>query len=165
MFLSTKNLKPLAEFIFALIGALIEKIVNFFKMLEFEINTIIATYPNLKVFAILVICLLVLFVWRRENQRLRKMEEDQRQQYKEQLIELYGEIDGALVFNKQIMIGFSDEMVIKAFGIPEHITMKNNSNKINERWWYGQYRGSRGAVKFTQYVDFVNGKVTGWGKD
>lgn len=143
---------------FLSMDALIEKIVNFF----IEINTIIATHPNWTVFAILAT--IVLFGWRRENQRLRKMEEDQRQ-YKERLIELYGEIDGTLVFKKQIMIGFSDEMVIKAFGTPEHITMKNNSNKINERWWYGQYRGSRGAVKFTQYVDFVNGKVTGWGKD
>ncbi len=93
----------------------------------------------------------------------KKQATERKEKERLKLIEVYGEVNGTLIFNKKIAQGFDQQMVIYAWGNPADKTEKVNLSKIKERWSFGQYKTDRGTTKYTQYVDFENGIVVGWG--
>lgn len=57
--------------------------------------------------------------------------------YKQKLIDKYGNLIGVQIFNKQISIGMTQEMVIESWGKPIDINRTITLNHIREQWVYG----------------------------
>lgn len=114
------------------------------------------------------VAIIIAIVWlvkrNQQKEALRKKEAaDRKERERLKLIEVYGEYSGMAIFNKKIHQGFDQQMVIYAWGYAADKTEKVSLSKKTERWFFGAYTNQRGTVKYTQYVDFENGIVVGWG--
>lgn len=100
---------------------------------------------------------------KQKNALQKKQTAERKEKERLKLIEVYGEVNGMAIFNKKIHQGFDQQMVIYAWGYAADKKEKVNLGKVKERWFFGEYKTDRGTVKYTQYVDFENGIVIGWG--
>ena len=110
--------------------------------------------------------LAAIVVWfiRRQMQKdaLQKKEAAERKERERlKLIEVYGEEDGMLIFNKQIREGFTGQMVLYAWGNPDYKAGGVDKGKQMETWYYGEYETQRGTTKYRYKEGIVTGKQIG----
>lgn len=81
-----------------------------------------------------------------------RQEQDKKEKRRTDLISQYGSVDGNMIANKKVQIGFTKEMCLLAFGNPDNTSKLVDSYDLFETWRYW-------SADYSQLVtlDFQNG--------
>jgi len=89
-------------------------------------------------------------------------EREARTKRKKDLIDKYGDASGNKVFNKEIWIDMTKEMLIDSWGKPEDTKEDISRNKVKLRWYYGGRATRQATTAYRYEVRLENDIVEGW---
>ena len=74
----------------------------------------------------------------------------------------YGDKIGEKIFNQDIWIGMTSEMVVDSRFEPDHKIEKVSRGKKREEYFYDEYKNRQGNKSYKFRVVLIDGKVDGW---
>lgn len=74
----------------------------------------------------------------------------------------YGKKYSDAIRNRELEIGMTSEMVLKAYGKPAKIKKLQKENYMSEEWLWDEYV-LRKTTKYKKYAKIVNGKLSEFG--